>query len=194
MDGQSESTPPESHAAYACNWSTMSYSQLEGNGPYFLNRSSLFHGDIQMQQVKDVMKTDVQVIGPEATLAQAAQSMRDGDFGLMPVGENDRMIGTISDRDITVRAVAEGKSGNTKVREVMSGTVRWVYADESVDRASAIMSEHQVRRLPVVDRDKRLVGILALGDLALNKAQLQPAAKALSEISQPPEHASALPV
>ena len=138
-----------------------------------------------MQQLKDLMSRDVKVVSPDMTIREAAQKMRDGDFGMMPVGENDRMIGTISDRDIAIRAVAEDKKGDTKVRDVMSEGVFWAYEDESVDQAVTIMSKHQVRRLPVVNRDKRLVGILALGDFAVKASEIQPAAKALSEISKP---------
>ncbi len=138
-----------------------------------------------MQQVKDVMSPDVKVIGPEETIRNAAQKMRDGDFGMMPVGENDRMIGAISDRDIAIRAVAEGKNPGTKVREVMSEGVAWVFETDSVEKAARVMSEHQVRRLPVVNRDKRLVGIVALGDFAVEGSELKRAAEALSEISQP---------
>jgi CBS domain-containing protein len=138
-----------------------------------------------MQQIKDLMSRDVQVISPDMTIADAAKKMRDGDFGMMPVGENDRMIGTISDRDITIRCVAEGKDGGTKVRDVMSQGINWAYEDSSIEAAAAIMSEHKVRRLPVVDRNKRLVGIVALGDLAVQPSQIRPAADALSEISRP---------
>lgn len=138
-----------------------------------------------MQQIKDVMTHDVQVINPEAPVSEAARLMRDGGFGLLPVGENDRMIGTISDRDIVLRAVAEGKDGNAYVRDIMSTGVHWVYEDDSVDKAAGMMSEHQVRRLPVVNRDKRLVGIVSLGDIAVQTSAGQPAAEALTEISQP---------
>lgn len=139
-----------------------------------------------MQQIKDVMTHDVQVISPDAPISEAAGLMRDGDFGLLPVGEDDRMIGTISDRDIVLRAVAEGKDNSTTVRDVMTGGgVHWVYEDDSVDKAAALMSEHQVRRLPVVNNDKRLVGIVSLGDFAVETAAAKPAAKALTEISQP---------
>jgi CBS domain-containing protein len=138
-----------------------------------------------MHQIKDVMSRSVQVISPEATLAEAARLMRDGDFGLLPVGENDRMIGTISDRDIAVRAVAQGRDGNTKVRDAMSQGVCWAYDDEPVERASEVMCQNQVRRLPIVNRDKRLVGIVALGDLAVREQQKQPATKALTKISVP---------
>ncbi|WP_431096351.1 CBS domain-containing protein [Polaromonas aquatica] len=135
-----------------------------------------------MNKIKDVMTRQVDVISPDASIAEAAQRMRTGDFGLLPVGENDRMIGAVSDRDIVVRAVAEGKAADTRVREVMSEGILWAYDDDSVEDAVKIMSKHQVRRLPIINHDKRLVGIVALGDLAVNK-ELQPAAKALAGIS-----------
>ncbi len=138
-----------------------------------------------MQQLKDLMSRDVKVISPDMTIGEAAKKMRDGDFGMLPVGEDDHMIGTISDRDIVIRAVAEGKNVATTVRDVMSDGIAWVYEDDSVEQAAAIMSERQVRRLPVVNRDKRLVGIVALGDFAVESSEIQPAAKALSEISRP---------
>ncbi len=138
-----------------------------------------------MQQLKDLTSRDVKVISSDMTIGDAAKKMRDGDFGMMPVGEEDRMIGTISDRDIAIRAVAEGKDGSTKVRDVMSEGIIWVYEDDSVEQAATMMSKHQVRRLPVVNRDKRLVGIVALGDVAVESSEIQPAAQALAEISKP---------
>ena len=138
-----------------------------------------------MQQLKDLMSGDVKVISPDMSIRDAARQMRDGDFGMLPVGENDRMIGTISDRDIAIRAVAEGKDADIKVRDVMSEGIAWAYEDDSVEQAAKIMSERQVRRLPVVDRDKRLVGIVALGDFAVKSSEIRPVAEALSEISKP---------
>ena len=138
-----------------------------------------------MQKLKDLMSRDVKVISPDMTIRDAAKKMRDGDFGMMPVGEDDRLIGTISDRDIAIRAVAEGKDAATSVRDVMSEGVAWAYEDDSVEEATKIMSERQVRRLPVVDRNKRLVGIVALGDFAVESSEIRPAAQALSEISKP---------
>ncbi len=135
-----------------------------------------------MQQLKDLTSRDVKVISSDMTIGDAAKKMRDGDFGMMPVGEEDRMIGTISDRDIAIRAVAEGKDGSTKVRDVMSEGIIWVYEDDSVEQAATMMSKHQVRRLPVVNRDKRLVGIVALGDVAVESSEIQPAAQALAEM------------
>ena len=138
-----------------------------------------------MQKLKDLMSRDVKVISPDMSIREAAKQMRDGDFGMLPVRENDRMIGTISDRDIAIRAVAEGKGADTKVRDVMSEGIAWAYEDDSVEEAVKIMSERQVRRLPVVDRDKRLVGIVALGDFAVESSEIRPASQALSEISKP---------
>lgn len=138
-----------------------------------------------MQKIKDLMSRDVQIISPNETIQEAAQQMLNFNFGMMPVGENDRMIGTISDRDITIRAVAEGKDPNTKVREVMSEGVIYAYEDDSVDDALKLMSDHQVRRLPIVNADKRLVGIVALGDFAVESSDIEAAGEALSEISKP---------
>jgi CBS domain-containing protein len=141
--------------------------------------------EMHMEQLKDVMSRGVQVISPDSTIREAARKMREGDFGMMPVGENDRMIGAITDRDIAIRAVAEGKDPDTRVRDVMSEDIVWAYEDASVEEAAELMSEHQIRRLPIVNRDKRLVGIVALGDFAVEASDIEPAAEALTEISQP---------
>lgn len=138
-----------------------------------------------MHQIKDIMSRDVKVISPDSTIEEAAQYMRDCDIGMLPVGENDRMIGAISDRDIAVRAVALGKGASAKVRDVMSDGICWAFEDEPVERAAEIMGDKQVRRLPIVNRDKRLVGIVALGDIATDRAEQKPAAEALREISEP---------
>jgi CBS domain-containing protein len=130
------------------------------------------------------MTRNVKIASPEDTLQRAAQVMESNDFGLLPVGENDRLIGMLSDRDITVRAVAKGLSpAKCKVRDVMSSAVKYVYEDESIEDAARNMSDLQVRRLPVLNRDKRLVGIVSLADLALTRPQ--PAGEALTFISQP---------
>ena len=138
-----------------------------------------------MQQLKDLMSRNVKVIGPDMSIEEAARQMRDGDFGMMPVGDIDRMIGTISDRDITIRAVAKGLGVETKVRDVMSKGVTSAHETDTVDQAVKIMSEQKVRRLPVLDQDKKLVGIVALGDLAVKDSESRPAAQALSQISKP---------
>ena len=138
-----------------------------------------------MHKLKDVMSRDVQVISPDDPIQEAAQQMRAGNFGMMPVGENDRMVGAISDRDIAIRVVADGMDpGSTRVRDVMSEGIVWAYEDDSVDLAAKLMSEHQIRRLPILNADKRLVGIVALGDFAVESADIDVAAEALAEISK----------
>ena len=137
-------------------------------------------------QLGDLMTKDVRLVDPGTTLKDAAIMMRDGDFGLLPVGENDRLVGSITDRDITVRAVAAGKDPTrTTVREAMSEGIHYCFEDQPAGEAAAIMSEHQIRRLPVLNRDKRLVGIVALGDLAVEPAADDQAGEALSEVSKP---------
>jgi CBS domain-containing protein len=139
-----------------------------------------------MQKISEVMSTDVQTISPDASIEEAAQEMRDGDFGLLPVGEEDQLLGVITDRDIAVRAVAEGKDPGTLVRDVMSEGVISAHEDDSVEDAASIMSEHQIRRLPIVDADQRLVGIVSLGDFAVDSSDIGPVVEALSDISSPP--------
>jgi CBS domain-containing protein len=136
-------------------------------------------------QLRDVMTKDVKLTDPGMTLKGAATLMRDGDFGLLPVGENDRLVGTITDRDIVVSAVAEGKDPNTAtVRDAMSEGVLYCFEDQPADEAADVMRERQVRRLPVLNRDKRLVGIVALADLAVESGSIKPAAQALSGVSR----------
>ncbi|MCW2315269.1 CBS domain-containing protein [Rhodoblastus acidophilus] len=117
-------------------------------------------------QVQSCMSEDVLVCTPDHSIREAAQAMKDIDAGLLPVGENDRLVGMITDRDIAVRAVADGKSCDTPVREVMTTDVQYCFEDEELSDAAAKMGALQVRRLPVLDHDKRLVGIVSLGDIA----------------------------
>jgi CBS domain-containing protein len=139
-----------------------------------------------MQKISEMMNTDVQTISPDASIREAAQEMRDGDFGLLPVGEGDNLLGVITDRDIAIRAVAEGKDPATPVRDAMSEGVICAHEDDSVEEAAQIMSDNQIRRLPIVDADNQLVGIVSLGDFAVESTDIGPAAEALSEISSPP--------
>ena len=137
-----------------------------------------------MQTLKDVMSHDVQVIGPDGTIREAAQQMLKGNFGMMPVEQNDYMIGVISDRDIAIRAIAEGKDATTMVRNVMSRDVIVANENDSIEDAARLMGKHQIRRLPVVNAEKKLVGIVALGDFAVESEDIDIAAEALSEISK----------
>lgn len=136
-------------------------------------------------KIRDVMTAGVDVIHPGAMLAEASRRMRDEDIGALPVGEGDRLIGMVTDRDIVCRAVAEGKDPDrTTVREAMSDQVLYCFEDQSTDEVADNMGENQVRRLPVVNRDKRLVGIVSLGDLSIRGARRE-AGSALGEISEP---------
>lgn len=138
-----------------------------------------------MQTLKDLMRKDVKVIGPDRTIQDAALEMRKGNFGMLPVCENDRMIGAITDRDIAIIAVAEGRPLSAKVRDVMSDGVVSAHEDDSIVDGAKLMSKHQIRRLPIVNAEKRLVGIVALGDFAVESVNLFVAGEALSEISKP---------
>ena len=136
-------------------------------------------------KVADVMTKDVKLASPEDTVQQAARVMSEQDTGVLPVGENDRLVGMVTDRDLAVRALAAGKDpAKTKLREVMSGEPRYVFEDEPVEKAAATMAEQQVQRVPVLNRDKRLVGILSVGDVA-REAGGGTAGQALAGISQP---------
>jgi CBS domain-containing protein len=109
--------------------------------------------------------------------------MKELDVGPLPVCNRNRVTGMLTDRDITVRAVARGLGPDTKVREVMTNDVKYVYDDDSLDEAAQCMEDLQVRRLPVISREKRLVGIVSLGDLS--QCEPDDAAEALQSISQP---------
>lgn len=135
-------------------------------------------------QVSEAMTRDVRVANAEETIEQAAQLMAAFDAGMLPVGENNRLVGMISDRDIAVRAVAQGKGPGTKVREVMTNDLKYCFVDQDVDEVTRNMGELQVRRLPVLDRDKQLVGILSLGDVAVSSRN-GVAGEALTGISRP---------
>lgn len=138
-----------------------------------------------MDKVSDVMTRGVRSLSPADTLQFAAQAMDELAVGAVPVCDREHLVGMVTDRDITVRGTAQGLSARDAcLKDVMSGEVRWCYEDQSIEEAANIMCEAQVRRLPVVDRDKRLVGMLSLGDVAV-KSTAKEAAQALREISVP---------
>ena len=135
-------------------------------------------------RVSEAMTREVRIATPGQSIRDVAKMMAELDAGAMPVGENDRLIGMITDRDIAVRAVAQGKGPDTPVRDVMSTEkVLYCYDDEDLDHVAKNMGDEQVRRLPVVNRDKRLVGIVSLGDLA--NRERKAAGKAVSGVSKP---------
>jgi CBS domain-containing protein len=133
--------------------------------------------------VKEAMSRDVKTVAPDQPVQDAARIMLDMDVGALPVGDNDKLVGMITDRDIAVRGVAAGKLPSARVREVMSAEVKYCYDDEDTAHVARNMGDQQIRRLPVVDRSKRLVGILSLADLATS-AKTGQATAALSGISQ----------
>lgn len=134
-------------------------------------------------RVRDCMTKDVRIAMPDATLRDVAQAMATLDAGLLPVADGDQLIGMVTDRDIAVRGVALGKGPETPVREVMTSDVKYCFDDEEVSAVLQNMGDIQVRRLPVLNRDKRLVGIVSLGDLATN-GEATHAGEALGGISQ----------
>ena len=139
-------------------------------------------------QISEIMTRNVQVIPPDATLLDAARMMRDLDVGGLPVCDGDRLTGFVTDRDIVVRAIAEGESPDQcKVSDVMSDEIVWCYEDVDVEEAGRLMQERQVRRLAVLDRQKRLVGILSLGDLAVEGEDEEFAGEVLEQVSEPPQ-------
>ncbi|MEO7152867.1 MAG: CBS domain-containing protein [Burkholderiaceae bacterium] len=138
-----------------------------------------------MVRVADVMTRGVRSLAPSDTLQLAAQAMEELDVGVIPVCEGGKVIGMVTDRDIVLRGVAQGlPAPTTALREVMSAQVETCLEDESIDDATQKMEEGKIRRLPVLDRQGRLVGILSLGDLA-TKADSYEAGVALSDISEP---------
>jgi CBS domain-containing protein len=139
-------------------------------------------------QVRECMTTDVKLIDPGMTIREAAGLMRQQDTGFLPVGENDRLVGTLTDRDITLRAVGEGKDPNTcTVRDAMSSHIVYCFDDQDTSEAANLMAEKQIRRLAVLNHDKRLVGVVSLGDLA-GRAHDEAAEKALEGVSKQQQH------
>jgi len=136
-------------------------------------------------QVKDAMTTDVELASPTHTLRQAALLMGKTDCGALPVADKDSLVGMITDRDIAIRAVAAGKGPRTLVKEIMSAEVLYCFEDQTLEEVAENLGDIKVRRLPVMSRDKRLVGILSLGDMARAANGMDPAADALCAISQP---------
>ena len=117
-------------------------------------------------KIRDVMTRDAKLAHPNDTLQHAAKLMRECDCGVLPVAEGDRLIGMITDRDIAIRGIADGKGPGARVLEAMTQDVKYCFEDEDASHVCKNMSEIQVRRLPVMDRNKRLIGIVSLSDLA----------------------------
>lgn len=119
-----------------------------------------------MTKVREMMTPGVHLVRPDQTLADAAKIMADADVGSLPVGEGDRLVGMLTDRDVVVRGLALDHDAGTRVREVMTDEVKYCFDDEDVSHVARNMADLGVRRLPVVDRNKRLVGIMSLSNVA----------------------------
>lgn len=139
-------------------------------------------------QVREIMTKNVEVVRPDATLQDAARKMKGLDVGPMPVCDGDRLLGMLTDRDITIRAVADGMDPRqTAVGNLMTPDVVYCFDDQDVRDAARIMQDRQIRRLLVLNRDKRLVGIVSLGDIAVDTQSAGTSGETLERVSEPSE-------
>jgi CBS domain-containing protein len=139
--------------------------------------------------IREIMTTDVRTISPDITIEKAAGLMTKYNVGVLPVGENDRLVGMLTDRDIIVRGLAEGLSPKkTKVRKIMSDEVIWCFEDQDISEAASLMKEKRVRRLIVLNREKRLSGICSLGDLVVDSHNYQLGGEVLEKVSESYKH------
>ena len=137
-------------------------------------------------KLKDVMTMRVETVGPESTLREASEKMSSLNIGALPVCEDDRVVGIVTDRDITVRGLARGSNPDTsKVSEIMTRDVVCGFEEQSVKEAASIMEEKQIRRLPVLDRYQRIIGIVSLGDLAVKTGDDSLSGELIERISEP---------
>jgi CBS domain-containing protein len=139
-------------------------------------------------ELRDIMTRNVEVVNGNASLKEAATKMKKLDVGLIPVCDGDRLEGLLTDRDITIRATANGRDpSKTKVNEVMSTDIAYCLEDQAVDEAVILMEARQIRRLPILNQDKQLVGIVSLADIAVHVGDRDLTGETLEEISEPAE-------
>lgn len=150
----------------------------------FAEHQLRMEGEQHDMQVKEIMTSDVRMAEPEMSLTDAAVIMRDQDIGVVPVQQNDRLVGMVTDRDIVVRGLANGGGSKVAVKDVMSPKILYCYDDQTLDEAATYMGDNQVRRLPVVNRDKRLVGMVSIGDMSVG-GDTQQAGQVLEQVSRP---------
>ncbi|MGH7767265.1 MAG: CBS domain-containing protein [Candidatus Binatia bacterium] len=136
--------------------------------------------------IAEIMTRDPEIIRPDTVLKQAAETMKRLDVGLLPVCDGRRLVGMLSDRDITIRATAAGLDpAKTRAEQVMTKEVAYCFEDKEVDEAVKLMEKKQIRRLPIVDKEKRLVGVISLGDVAVRTGDPELAGEAVTEVSKP---------
>jgi CBS domain-containing protein len=139
-----------------------------------------------MQKLRDIMTRNVEIIAPKATVQEAAKKMQDLNVGALPVCDGDRLTGMITDRDLVMRILAEGRNPKTvTVSDAISKDVVFCFEDDGVEKASQLMAQHQIRRLPVMSSTKRLVGIVTLGDLAVHGKNPEASGDVLQQVSIP---------
>ncbi|MEW6167806.1 MAG: CBS domain-containing protein [Pseudomonadota bacterium] len=135
-------------------------------------------------EIRECMSKDVRMLGPDDTVQDAAKLMAECDTGVVPINDGERLVGMVTDRDLVVRALCEGKGGETPLRDVMSPEILYCFEDEDIKHVAKNMADVQVRRLPVMNRDKRLVGIVSVGDLARSQ-DTKTVGSAMCGISRP---------
>jgi CBS domain-containing protein len=137
-------------------------------------------------KIRDILTKDPHVIRPDAMICEAARMMKESDIGMLPVCDGRSLVGSVTDRDLAIRGVAGGCDPlSTKVSEVMTPNVFWCYDDQEIEEAAQLMEEKQIRRLPIVNREKRLVGIVSLGDFALRSQNERLTEEVLECVSEP---------
>jgi CBS domain-containing protein len=136
-------------------------------------------------QLRDIMTADVEVIAQDATIGEAAKKMKALDVGSLPVCDGQRLCGMITDRDIAIRAVAEGRDSHSAVRDAMIDEVIYCFEDQKYEEAAALMRQHQVRRLPVVNRENCLVGVVSLADVSLKGDDASVTTRTVQDVSTP---------
>jgi CBS domain-containing protein len=145
-------------------------------------------------KLTEIMTPDLEVVRPDASIIEAARKMRSLDVGVLPVTEGNQLVGIITDRDITVRAVADGRdSQNTRVQDCMSSGPVFCFEDQDSEEAIALMEEKQIRRVPVLSRDKRLAGIVSLADITTRLGK-QRADRATAAVSSPASQKAEIPI
>lgn len=137
-------------------------------------------------KIKNILTEDPEVIHPDATICEAAMKMKQHDIGMLPVCDGDRLVGSITDRDITIRAIADGADPlKTKVGEVMTSKVRYCFEDSDLEEAARIMEDEKIRRLPVLNSQKRLVGIISVGDIAVRSHDERLVEEVMERVCEP---------
>jgi CBS domain-containing protein len=141
---------------------------------------------LRSQQIKDVMTHDVVTLAPTSKVTQAAEAMKSLNVGAIPICDGGRLLGMVTDRDLVVRVIAEHRNPETEtINNIMTTDVDYCYEDQTVEEAAHVMEDRQVRRMPIVNHDKELVGIVSLGDVAVKGVDKSTTADALEQISQP---------